>query len=239
MMIPSARVRWEATTRKIYFDELPLLPARTGSSPPVSSAGAGSPWWTKIASCGCSGACKGGQEPEELEHDADVATAPDGELLSGHLVKVAAIHRDRAIGGLADAGDEVDDGGLAAPHGAVTATISPAVMARSPRRRARGDPTRPLRRENLLHPGQLDDGIARSGVARVLGPVPPGYLRTMTASSSSYVPPGLPGSQHTFRTGLRSGLMAWTSGTTSSVLNLQSKSSWRMAADLGGTVSSG
>ena len=25
MMIPSAGVRWEATTRKIYFDELPRI----------------------------------------------------------------------------------------------------------------------------------------------------------------------------------------------------------------------
>lgn len=31
---PMARVRWEATTRKIYSDELPASPASTGSSPP-------------------------------------------------------------------------------------------------------------------------------------------------------------------------------------------------------------
>ena len=41
---PVSRVRWEATTRKIYFDELPASPARTGSSRPASLADAGSPW---------------------------------------------------------------------------------------------------------------------------------------------------------------------------------------------------
>lgn len=32
---PVARVRWEATTRKIYFDEPPRIRAPTGSSRPV------------------------------------------------------------------------------------------------------------------------------------------------------------------------------------------------------------
>ena len=55
-----------------------------------------------------------GHELEELEDDADVVAAPDGELLLGHLIQAAAVDRHRAGGGPVDARDEVDDGRLAA-----------------------------------------------------------------------------------------------------------------------------
>src|SRR6202042_2890506 len=95
----------------------------------------------------------------ELEDDADGAAAPDGQLLLGHLVQAPALDRYRSWGGPVDAGDEVDDGALAAARRAGDrhhlARRDGQVDAAE---RRKPDPTAAV---DLLHAGQLDDG--RSG----------------------------------------------------------------------------
>ena len=55
-----------------------------------------------------------GQELEELEDDAQVAAAPDGHLVSRSACAPACRRPDLAGGGAVDAGDHVDQRGLAA-----------------------------------------------------------------------------------------------------------------------------